>query len=108
MLNKVRAWFEAQGGLAHVVAATWLAAIGAYMSVPPFHALVIDMWAKTPPDVRSAGLAAAGLLSWYSSTRKAQAAQEQGRADAAAVAAVPIPPHDFSDQTKDVPLKDGH
>lgn len=70
MLEKIKAWFVAQGGLSHVVAGAWASAIAAYAAVPPFHQLVIDIWAKTPPGLREGGLTVAGLFAWYTSTRK--------------------------------------
>lgn len=70
MWQDIKAWFSAQGGFAHVVAAVWSGAILAYAAVPPFHQLVIDIWAKTPPGAREVGLAVVGLAAWYSSTRK--------------------------------------
>ena len=65
MWSDIKAWFKAQGGFSHVVAATYASAIAAYGLVPAFHQLVIDVWAKTPPGVREVGLAA-----WYTSTHK--------------------------------------
>ena len=69
-MNRIQAWFEKQGGYAHVVAITYSGAILAYAQVPPFHQFVIDVWAKTPPGLREFGLAAAGLVAWYTSTHK--------------------------------------
>lgn len=73
MWKKIGDWITAQGGLSHIVASTWIAAIGAYAAVPPFHQFVIDVWAKTPPGLRETGLAIAGLLAWYTSTQKESA-----------------------------------
>jgi hypothetical protein len=71
MWKSITAWFASKGGFSHVVAGTWLVAVAAYGSVPAFHTLVIDMWAKTPPVFREIGLAIAGLLAWYTTTAKA-------------------------------------
>lgn len=70
MWKAITAWFQAQGGFTHVVAAAWGIAIGGYTFVPAFHQLIIDIWAKTPPGLRESGLALAGLLAWYTSTQK--------------------------------------
>lgn len=70
MWKAISTWYAKQGGAAHIVAGVWLFCNGAYLSVPPFHQFVIDVWAKTPPDLRTAGLAAAGLYAWYTSTHK--------------------------------------
>ena len=70
MWRSISNWFAAQGGFSHVVASVWLAAVGAYAAVPPFHQFIIDVWAKTPPDAREAGLAVIGLLAWYQNTHK--------------------------------------
>lgn len=70
MWKAISSWFVKQGGFAHVVAGIWAAAIAAYAAVPPFHQFIIDVWAKTPPGIREAGLAIAGLAAWYTSTHK--------------------------------------
>ena len=70
MWKSIGAWIKAQGGFSHVVASVWVAAVGAYAAVPPFHQFIIDVWAKTPPGLREGGLAVAGLLAWYTSTQK--------------------------------------
>lgn len=69
---KVGCWLKSKGGFAHIVAVAWGGAILAYSSVPPFHRLIIDIWAKTPPDFREGGLAAIGLIAWYTSTQRKQ------------------------------------
>ena len=70
MWKAISSWFARQGGFAHVVAGVWSSAILAYAAVPPFHQFIIDVWAKTPPGLREGGLAAAGLIAWYTSTHK--------------------------------------
>lgn len=70
MWKAISSWFDSRGGFSHVVAGGWSSAILAYATVPPFHQFVIDVWAKTPPGVREGGLAAVGLIAWYSSTHK--------------------------------------
>lgn len=74
MWGKIKAWFETRGGFYHVVAGAWLLSVAGYTSVPAFHTLIIDIWAKTPPIAREIGLAIAGLLAWYTSAQKALSA----------------------------------
>lgn len=70
MWEDVKAWLKAKGGIAHIVAVAFTSAIVAYAAVPPFHTLVLDVWAKTPPMAREAGLAFAGLYAWYKQNQK--------------------------------------
>jgi hypothetical protein len=70
MWKSVTTWFAKQGGFSHVVAGLWSGAILAYATVSPFHQFVIDVWAKTPPVAREAGLAIIGLVAWYQNTHK--------------------------------------
>ena len=69
MWKAISAWFESKGGFAHVAAGVWSSAILAYATVPPFHQFVIDVWAKTPPGVREAGLAVVGLVAWCTNNK---------------------------------------
>jgi hypothetical protein len=68
MWKTISSWFEKQGGFSHVIASLWLALVGGYAAVPPFHQFIIDIWAKTPPTLREAGLAVVGLIAWYTNT----------------------------------------
>lgn len=68
--EKIKAWFAARGGFVHVVAAGWSLGLLAYRESVPFHQFIIDVWAKTPPLAREAGLAAIGLLALYTSPKK--------------------------------------
>jgi hypothetical protein len=70
MGNAIVQWFKSKGGFAHVVAGAFSTGVAAYAFVPPFHAFVIDVWAKTPPLMREAGFAAVGLYAWYTKTQK--------------------------------------
>lgn len=64
-LYAVQKWAAAKGGWAHVWALAYAAAIGAYVGVPAFHALVQQLHAAMPGWVQSLLTAALGLYAWY-------------------------------------------
>lgn len=75
MLNKIvaklTAWLASKGGVAHVVAAAYLAAVTLYASVPAFANLLNTIYGSVPAWGHELLLAVLGVAAWYRNTKTA-------------------------------------
>lgn len=70
MIDKIKKWFASKGGVTHVTALVFAAAVGAYSDVPSFHSLVLKIWGMIPFGPRELMITAAGLYTWYRNSNK--------------------------------------
>jgi hypothetical protein len=82
--NKFESWIASKGGFAHLVAAIYLGAIGAYAAVPAFEQLVDNVYGVMPHWLKLVALAVVGCIAWYRNN--------QASLDAPAVASALKPP----------------
>lgn len=71
LIAKLKAWFAAKGGVEHVVAGAYVAAVAAYAAVPAFAGLLNSVYHLLPTWAHEVLLAALGLAAWYKQTNKA-------------------------------------
>ena len=64
-MNWLKAFYAKYSTAAHVIAAIFMAAVGAYAKVPAFHDFVLHVYAVLPSWMREAALAVIGLVIWY-------------------------------------------
>jgi hypothetical protein len=70
--NKITAWFTAQGGLSHGLAAIYLALVTLYGTVPAFTTLVNNIYAAVPSWGHQLTAALLGIAAFYWNTQKAK------------------------------------
>lgn len=65
MWAAIQKWFQSKGGVAHVIAATYLFLLAAYGMVQPFHQFVQHMYQILPGWAEELAAAVIGLAGFY-------------------------------------------
>jgi hypothetical protein len=65
MFEKIGKWVDSKGGVAHIIAGTWLFLLAAYGSVKPFHDFVIYAHSHMPGWVEETIAGVVPLIGFY-------------------------------------------
>lgn len=68
--RSISKWFEAQGGVAHVLAAAYVFVVTAYATVPDFKLAIDSVYGRTPHWLHQTVAAVVGLVAFYWRTKK--------------------------------------
>jgi hypothetical protein len=65
LFAKAQAWALSKGGWSHAIAGLFGSAVVAYMTCPPFHTLVLNVYALIPAQAAGWILLFVGWYAWY-------------------------------------------
>lgn len=65
MLDSIKAWIKAKGGVAHIIALTYIFLVAAYQMVPEFKQFVLTIHQTLPSWLQALGTTIVALVAFY-------------------------------------------